>query len=312
MPSKAASYLALPYFRLELPAWGRLYRAVVGRAGEPCWNDAPTRTARGKYHGYRMRLDLSDWSDRSAYFLGRYYDLDSQQLYKLLIRPGDHVLDVGANVGMMMLLAARLVGPRGRVDCVEPNPSCVDRLREHVALNNLTHVHVHQAGLADRQAEMTLRVLTGHAGMGSLADVRPADAHLVTETIQVPVLRGDDLVERLPAPPDLIKIDVEGFEHRALLGLRRTLESRRPALMLEFVESHLARAGSSRQQVADLLAELGYQGFASAARRQGLHYRLALTPLDAASLHSTAYTDTLWLHQTDPRHERIKPRLTSA
>jgi len=307
MASRVAAYIAIPYFRRELPAWGKLYHKLVGKADEPCWRNAPTRVIRGKLHGYRMRLDLSDWSDRSAYFLGRYYDLDTQQAYRLLIDEGDRVMDVGANVGMMMLLAARLVGNEGRVDCVEPNPECVARLRDHVDLNGLSHVFIHEMGLADQPAEMMLRVVTNHTGSGSLAEIKEADAHLITKSVKVPVDTGDSLLERLPGPPRLIKIDIEGFEQRALLGLQRTIETHHPILMLEFVESHLARAGSSRGEVATLLSTLGYKGFAIGMRRAGLRYRLALEPLSSEPQATPSFSDTVWLHGEDSRSVRIQP-----
>jgi hypothetical protein len=64
--------LALPYARLELPGWGKVLRAA-GVYRHDCWNGAPTRVIRGKFHGYRMTPSLESWSERQTYFLGRYY-----------------------------------------------------------------------------------------------------------------------------------------------------------------------------------------------------------------------------------------------
>src|SRR5262245_49548095 len=114
-----------PYVRRELPGWGRVYAAMVGGYRRDwLWAAAKVRTIRGKRHGYAMRLDLSKWADRSAFFLGRWYDLNTQLLMSALLRPGDTVVDVGANRGMFALAASRLVGETGRVVCFEPNPNC--------------------------------------------------------------------------------------------------------------------------------------------------------------------------------------------
>lgn len=308
MASPLLADIARPYFRHELPAWGKLYKALVGKPDEPKWNNRPNRVVRGKLHHKLMDLDMSDWSDRSAYFLGRYYDLDSQMVYQLLIDRGDRVLDVGANIGMMMLLASHLVGNDGRVDCCEPNPECVKRVQNHIDINHITNTHLHHTALADENTTMTLRVLTDHSGMGSLAPVSEKDAHLVTTEIEVPVSRGDDLVSNLPGPPGLIKVDVEGFEAKVLSGLTQTLADHRPILMLEFIENHLARAGASRQAISNDLTGLGYKGYFTDVRKQGLRYRLALHPLDPAKPDHPS-TDALWIHQDDPKLDRVAPHL---
>ena len=136
--------LLLPITRLELPGWGRLCSAVgLFRYDDDHWRTAPVKIIRGKLHGYRMRLRLSDWSDRMTFFLGRYYDLPTQLLMSICLRPGDRFIDIGANIGMISLLAARLVGPSGRVDSVEPNPKCIEIFREHIALNPIGNIHIH-------------------------------------------------------------------------------------------------------------------------------------------------------------------------
>ena len=79
------------------------------------WANAQSRTVRGKLTGFTMELDLSQWADRATYFLGRWVDLEMQAFIEDVIRPGDQVVDVGANRGMFTLCASRLVGPEGKV-----------------------------------------------------------------------------------------------------------------------------------------------------------------------------------------------------
>ena len=66
-------------------------------------------------HGYTMHLNLAGWTDRHAYFLGRWHDLATRLFMFSYIRPGDLVIDVGANRGMFALVASKLVGSDGRV-----------------------------------------------------------------------------------------------------------------------------------------------------------------------------------------------------
>ena len=134
---------ARPYTLRELPGWGKIYRALVGHRRGWFWEGAPIRTTRGKLHHHLMRLDLSKWPDRWAYFLGRWYDLETQLLVSDLLGPGDTVIDVGANRGMFTLLASRLVGDAGQVIAFEPNPTCVHILEDELAANNIRNVVVH-------------------------------------------------------------------------------------------------------------------------------------------------------------------------
>ena len=103
-----------PYVIRELPGWGKLYAFVAGHTRDWLWAGAPVKTIRGKLHGYVLQLDLSKWSDRSTYFLGRWYDLEIQLFMADMIGPGDTVVDIGANRGNFALAASRLLGNAGQ------------------------------------------------------------------------------------------------------------------------------------------------------------------------------------------------------
>jgi hypothetical protein len=127
-----------PYVARELPGWGRVYTFVGDYSRDWLWAAAPVKTMRGKLHGYDMKLDLSKWSDRSAFFLGRWYGLPAQLLVADLLKQGDVVVDVGANRGMFALMASRVVGDTGKVIagkviCIEPNPNCLKILDREIA-----------------------------------------------------------------------------------------------------------------------------------------------------------------------------------
>ena len=179
-------FLFRPYIWRELPGWGRLYQWLkIGGIDNvnPVWRNAGTYSARGKRHGYLMKLDLRDDIDRCAFFLGRYYDLDMQLLLDHLLKPGDTLLDVGANVGHTTLHGASLVGPSGRVISVEPQPKCCASLQEKLAMNGITHVEVHNVGLADKEDTLTLKIPGGGTIMASFAIDEQQDRPLVRQEI---------------------------------------------------------------------------------------------------------------------------------
>ncbi len=275
---------ALPYLRLELPGWGRLYTAMGGERDER-WIDAPRRDVRLKLHGDTMRLDLSNWSERRSWFLGRFYELETQRLLRRLLRPGDVFLDVGANIGMLSLLAARCVGPQGRVHAVEPNPQVAARLRASLERNAIENVELHECGLSDRVEELALRVWAHHTGQGTFAQRTNSGLAPLTAEHRVRVVRGDELLsdrrDGRELAPGVIKIDVEGFECRVLRGLERTLTRHRPALIIEAIAEQLAWAGTSLEELFDFLHAHDYRVMRITSARAGWQRRVVLQELRA-------------------------------
>ncbi|MCP5557986.1 MAG: FkbM family methyltransferase, partial [Verrucomicrobiaceae bacterium] len=77
---------------------------------------------------------------------------------KSYLQPGDHFLDIGANTGLHTLLASTCIDPSagGRITCIEPDPSNVQRLRHALAVNHLDHVTVHPVAAAAHAGRVTL------------------------------------------------------------------------------------------------------------------------------------------------------------
>src|SRR6185295_14281434 len=118
-----------PYTVRELFGWGYVYSIFVGGFRRDWfWVDSGHRAMRGKIHGYMRHLDLSRWSQRIEYFLGRWYDLDLQLLMQSAIAAGDIVVDIGANRGSFAFVASRLVGSRGKIICFEPSARSISIL----------------------------------------------------------------------------------------------------------------------------------------------------------------------------------------
>ncbi len=130
--------------------------------------------------------------------------------------------DVGAHVGFYTLLASVLVGPEGRVLAFEPVPRNLGFLRRHVQMNGCDNVTITAAAVGEHAG-------SGRFGFGPSSQMGYLDAkgHL-----EVSVVSLDGIVAAGSPSPDLIKMDIEGGEYRALRGARRVLESARPTLVL--------------------------------------------------------------------------------
>jgi FkbM family methyltransferase len=260
MTYRLAAQMVLPWTRREWKGSWRLIKSlgVAGPANDAAWQNVGERVVRGRWHGYRMIVDPSDWAQRLTYFTARYYDTKTQLALMRLLEPGDRFVDVGANQGMMSLLAARLVGDAGVVDAFEPHPECVDRIRRQLELNGIDHVRLHAVGLGETPGHADLHFKPNHAGYSTLAEID--DQQQGTRSVRVEVQRGDDALRRDPRPVSVIKIDVEGFEPPALRGLSDTLTRDRPAVITEINPHCLRQAGMTPSDVINALSEHEYVG----------------------------------------------------
>jgi FkbM family methyltransferase len=176
---------------------------------------------------------------------GQGYESKFRDAILALAREGDCVWDVGANIGYYSRLFAERVGQRGQVLAFEPDPRVLARLEQSVRiLGNVTIVPV---ALADRDGVMRFR--QGLDAVGATGQLIDGDRASAEAWIQVSALRGDSAVARgMAAPPNVVKIDVEGFEAEVLRGLGALLE--RPSLRAVCVEVHFALLDTRGQRNA--------------------------------------------------------------
>lgn len=181
-----------------------------------------------------------------------------------LVRSGDVIADVGANVGYYTLLFSRLVGPRGSVHSFEPAPPTFDQLEATIRRAHRYNVLLNRCALADSESTTTLYLpgddhgqasLTQHS-FGSWAQEVPVHAF----TCQVTTL--DAYVEsRGIAALTLLKCDVEGAELPVLLGAQKTIRRFTPLLFLEVNPHWSADFNYQPADLVRLLETLGYSLF---------------------------------------------------
>jgi FkbM family methyltransferase len=171
------------------------------------------------------------------------YEYEKQQLFAKTVRAGFTVYDLGGHVGFYTLLASTRAGISGRVVVFEPLPRNIHYLRRHLALNKAVNVTVVEAAVSDRAG--TARFAQGEATMmGHLSD----EGALEVKTVAL-----DALIAEHGFPlPQVIKIDIEGGELKALQGAIKTLEIGRPIIFLATHGRELHR------NCCELLASLTY------------------------------------------------------
>ncbi|MCC7409197.1 MAG: FkbM family methyltransferase [Phycisphaeraceae bacterium] len=226
-------------------------RALMGRIG-PLTGDMVVRTV----HGFRFHAQRDERLGRHVYATGDYEPATARRIAASL-RPGDVMVDVGANAGFFSLLAARCVGGKGRVHAFEPSPTTRQWLGQNIAINRAANVIIpHAQALSDKAGTLELHQgPVDHSGVTSLRPIQGASA-----VHQVPVARLDDLLAP-SRPVRLIKIDVEGAELLALRGMTRTLTAHHPDLIIEVTDEFLRFMGGSAVELREMLAGMGYAGY---------------------------------------------------
>lgn len=303
--------LALPFARLELPGKTRLMHAV-GVFDDARWLDAGYRAARMRWHRARVELNTAERFERWAYFLGRYHEWPLQLLMMAALRPGEVFVDVGANIGLISILGGWLVGAEGRVYAYEPNPVVFERLKSHVESNGIANVRLHPDALGDSAGSAELSVIGLNTGSGTLGTVPAQLAGDVRARVRVPIVLGDEaalawLNSASQRVPTIIKIDAEGFETKIVQGLRRTLATHKPLLVLEVNPFALGMNGSTPRALRAELGALGYKGWRLDCQRVRWKWRPVLDELPELPVRELH--DEVWVHPEGVHRSRIGPFL---
>jgi FkbM family methyltransferase len=218
---------------------------------------------------------------------------------------GGVFFDVGANIGIYAAWAAKLVGPSGVVHAYEPVPATRAELERFLSLNDLRNVRIVSAALGAAEGSLTLYVVPGASGLSS-AVARPQESRVggnavPSVDVRVSMSTLDAQTSGPGAPkPDLVKIDVEGYEFDVIRGARALLRGdKKPAILFESREEHLPAGTGFREIATWLEREAGYVLFALLP--EGLK---ALT-IDGGGLLSS---NTIALHPVE--HARLRERLS--
>jgi FkbM family methyltransferase len=163
--------------------------------------------------GMKMRCASRDNpTEWGLVFLGERQDHVGRDVIIARLREDDVFVDVGANCGAYSLFAARNVGPNGRVIAIEPMPEMLKRLRYNIAVNGFRHIEVVPTAVGPEAGTATLFVDEDRRGLSSMEKLEGATP------LQVPIATLLSVVKRAGIDRiDALKIDIEGFEDRALL-----------------------------------------------------------------------------------------------
>jgi FkbM family methyltransferase len=222
------------------------------------------RTARGDYLPDRLRI------------LFHRYEAEELELMRPLLRPGQIVMDVGANVGYTTRFFAEAVGLTGKVYAFEPNPNVYDLLDANVA--GLSQVSPCNLAFSSVEGQFPLFLAGRNQGVASFTEKYPA-FHLsyregeMMRSVSVRAVVGDEFLQQNGINHvDIIKIDVEGWELDVLSGLAETIS--KAADLTLFCEFNPRAQECAGRDPTELLDWLKNRQFSLAYPRDGELHRL--------------------------------------
>ena len=196
---------------------------------------------------------------------------DPEQIISKFCKPGNIVMDIGANMGEWSLHMAKMVGGNGRVFCFEPIPLMVQALEKTIAINNFSQVSISECAISNKTGHSQFsipfdkdnqaipfwsRLVLGEEFATPKWIDNPWAKVATTKTIEVQTTTLDRFTsEKSITKLDFIKIDVEGHEKYVIEGGQKTLKTLKPAIILEAANEETA----DREIIADQLRKLNYK-----------------------------------------------------
>lgn len=185
------------------------------------------------------------------------FEATEREFVASYIKPGMHILNVGANVGIYTILASALVGPAGSVHAFEPSTSTYQRLIRNLQLNNCANVSANHCAVSSTPGQLVLRAdptapeKDGHRFVEAIS----TGQHSVATDEVVDAVTLDGYLDRIGPGAcsniDFVVMDIEGAELWALQGAQKLLALSDLTLLLE--------CSQHRAEVEDLLRSAGYR-----------------------------------------------------
>jgi FkbM family methyltransferase len=251
-------FFAIPEYFLVI-IFSNLRRREIKRNKEIAVNNVILKDI----HGSKMYLDLDDMGlPQDLAVDGTREHYATQQVISFL-KPGDIVVDIGANIGYYTLLEAKIVGDSGFVYAIEPVPNTFKMLTRNIEANNYKNILALNLAVGDKNSQVEMYICHNRCNLSSMKPL----PEMTTSKITVEQITIDDFLVDKPLPR-LIRMDVEGYEYQVIKGMKNTFE--RSGSLYVFIELHFHLL--KREESLEILHTFKDNGFkvtAATIEKQG-------------------------------------------
>jgi FkbM family methyltransferase len=214
-------------------------------------------------NGYKMFVDARDVSIAPHLILDGAFEEYTDAVLRTIVRPGMHILEIGANVGVFTLLMAHRTGSKGSVLSFECDPELAQLVRDNLEINGLAHIgSVDERAVSDSAGTMRFFSAIHHRGNGTLVEglEQIPRMNLERREIEVQSTTVDAIVKEYNRRFDLVKIDAEGAETAILRGGSTLFADRGLPLrvIVEFAPAFISSAGDDPAAYLDRFEAYGF------------------------------------------------------
>jgi FkbM family methyltransferase len=222
-------------------------KVILGRTVTSLLPESALHTLKKHYYGYLLTHVPEEWMESDA------------SLLPYLVRSGDRVVDVGANLGMYSRRLAKLVGPHGAVYAFEPIPQTFDFLNYNLQKLGLRQVERHCFALSDSERSDVMVIPKYRWGSECWYDARVKTAAAQADWRQIEV--HSRTLDSFDLPPvSFVKCDANYHELQVLRGALATIKRDHPALLIE-VNPDPDDSTTTAFETFGLLRDLGYGAY---------------------------------------------------
>jgi len=213
--------------------------------------------------GKMLNMDLRDGALSSTLYANGVWEPEETSFVDKTLQPGMVFVDVGANIGYYTIIASELVGPSGRVFAFEPDPGNFVFLQKNIDANDCANVVASQKAVA--ASSQSLRLYRSENNFGDHRIYEPKDESLYKQkrkrlAIDIDAISLDDYFTLNSTHVDFLKMDIQGAEYEAFIGMRKLLAQNPDITILtEFWPKGLGQAGVSAEVFLDEVRSSGFK-----------------------------------------------------
>ena len=196
-----------------------------------------------------------DPKDNNFLSVNKIYEPQVTKTINKIVKAGDWVVDIGANIGYYTLLLAKLVGPKGKVISFEPDPTSFKILKKSIKANNFKNIILENKAITDKNQEIDFYLSKKDTRLHQIFN-NPNSK----EVLRIQTTTLDDYLKNFSAVINFVKIDIEGAEPLALQGMTKTIKKNSNIkIITEYVPNHLKLSGCDGENYLKNLANLNFK-----------------------------------------------------